>query len=173
MPSRRAAAARSVNRLRVIEEDSSRKAYTGDNPITGAEWKQARQSFGHSQAVFGHYLSVHANTVAKRERDEQSFAHPRMARLALEQFKIDIRNQQMNYRFTPITGKEWQAYIDALEMTVEQFASEIDAHPITVSKWLKDEVVFPHANLARLGIRRLFSLHHKTIPSTHPPLKRG
>jgi hypothetical protein len=96
--------------------------------------------------------------VARRERDEQDFAHPRLARLAIAQHRIDISSGVINYSSAPITGVDWQGYLDGLEMSVEQFGREVDAHPITVSKWLKDEVGFPHPNMGRLAARRLYAL---------------
>ena len=162
MRSRRAMMARNAPHLTGHAGEKSRKTYTGDNPTTGEEWKRARNSFGYTQAVFGHYFSIHPNTVARRERDEQDFAHPRLARLAIAQHRLDIGIGVINYDSSPITGAEWQAYLDGLQMTPEQFGAEIDAHPITISKWLKGKVEFPHPNIGRLAVRRLYVL--KAIP---------
>jgi DNA-binding transcriptional regulator YiaG len=165
MRSRRTMIARNTPHLTGQAGEKSRKAYTGNNPIMGEEWKQARNSFGYTQTVFGHYFSVHPNTVAKRERDEQDFAHPRLARLAIAQHRSDISSGVTNYNSAPITGAEWRAYLDGLEITPEQFGAEIDAHSITVSKWLKGEVEFPHPNMARLAVRRLYALRGILFPS--------
>lgn len=158
MRSRRAMAARATRHLLSQEGERRRKAYTGGNPITGEEWKRARLGFGYTQAVFGHYFSIHPNTVAKRERDEQDFAHPRLARLAIAQHRTEISGGVVAHDSAPITGAEWQAYLDGLGMNAEQFGGEVDAHQTTVVKWLNDEVEFPHPNMARLSVRRLYTL---------------
>lgn len=154
--------ARTAPHLAGRTEEKSRKAYTGDTPITGEEWKQARNSFGYTQVIFGYYLSVHPNTVARRERDEQDFAHPRLARLAIAQHRTDIINGVINFDSSLIMGEEWRTYIDDLGMTPEQFGAAVDAHPITVLKWVKEAVEFLHPNMGRLAARRLYAL--KEIP---------
>ena len=168
MKSRRSAAAHSVTRKRVLEEDFSRKAYTGDNPITGDEWRRERETCGYTQAVFGYYMGTHPNTVAKRERDEQVFSHPRLARLAIEQLKLDIKTGQVFYNNSPITGAEWQTYMGGLEMDADMFGIAIDAHPITVSRWIEESVPFQHPTMARLAMRKLYALHHQPFPIFRP-----
>lgn len=142
-----------------------RKAYTGDNPIRGAEWKRARERFRYTQAEFGVVLGVHWNTVARRERDEAVFAHPALARLAIEQHAEDLRIGRFEANEgVPISGAEWKVYREGLGMSPTEFGQSLDAHVSTVSDWEGDIAVFPHGNMARLAARRVYALRALPFP---------
>lgn len=162
MRSRRARIARLTTQLQ-SQAHRTRKSYTGSNPMTGEEWKRARLRFQYTQAGFGEVFDTHWNTVARRERDEAVFAHPNMARLAIEQHANDLRAGR---RDVPeqmlISGAEWRIYREGLEMSPAEFGEALDAHVSTVIDWEGDVTQFPHAGLARLAIRRLYNL--KGIP---------
>lgn len=140
-----------------------RKVYTGNNPITGPEWKRARILFRYTQAEFGTVFGIHWNTVARRERGEQEFTHPAMARLAIQQHREDLRagagSPGDNF---PISGAEWRVYREGLEMSPAEFGAAVDAHVSTVTDWEGDMSAFQHPNMARLAVRRLYNL--KDIP---------
>jgi DNA-binding transcriptional regulator YiaG len=170
MRSRRATIARIAGHLQSSSAEP-RKVYTGDNPITGYEWKRARQRFRYTQAEFGAVFGVHWNTVARRERDEAAFAHPAMARLALEQHAEDLRTGRMEINEgVPISGAEWKVYREGLSMSPTEFGQALDAHVSTVSDWEGDVAIFQHGNMARLAVRRLYAL--KGIPFPVVKIKR-
>lgn len=164
MRSRRATIARIVAHLQSSNE-GSRKVYTGNNPITGSEWKRARERFRYTQAEFGAVFGVHWNTVARRERDEAVFAHPALARLALEQHAEDLRSGRIEVNEgVPISGAEWRVYREGLEMSLTEFGRVLDSHVSTVNDWEGDVAVFQHGNMARLALRRLYALRGITFP---------
>lgn len=170
MRSRRATIARIAAHLQGNQQ-KSRKAYTGDNPVRGAEWKRARERFRYTQAEFGAVLDVHWNTVARRERDEAVFAHPALARLAIEQHAEDLRAGRHEVsEGVPISGAEWRVYREGLGMSLTEFGQALDVHVSTVAAWEGDVTVFPHGNMARLAIRRLYAL--KGIPFPIVKIKR-
>ncbi|HWS87334.1 MAG TPA: hypothetical protein VN282_10235 [Pyrinomonadaceae bacterium] len=158
MRSRRAIIARVAAHLQ-----GPRKAYTGDNPIRGPEWKRARERFRYTQAELGTVFDVHWNTVARRERGEAMFAHPALARLAIEQHAEDLRAGRIEANEgVPISGAEWKVYREGLGMSLTEFGQALDAHISTISDWEGDVSVFQHGNMRRLAVRRLYAL--KGIP---------
>lgn len=158
MRSRRATIARVAAHLQG-GQGKRRKAYTGDNPIRGPEWKRARERFRYTQAEFGAVFDVHWNTVARRERDEAVFAHPALARLALEQHAEDLRSGRVEVNEgVPISGAEWKVYREGLGMSLTEFGQALDTHVSTISSWEGDVALFQHGNMARLAIRRLYAL---------------
>jgi DNA-binding transcriptional regulator YiaG len=170
MKSRRATIARVAGHLQRPDE-KPRKVYTGDNPITGIEWKRARQRFRYTQAEFGAVFGVHWNTVARRERDEAAFSHPAMARLALEQHAEDLRSGYIEInKGAPISGAEWRVYREGLWMSPTEFGRALDTHVSTVSDWEGDVATFQHGNMARLAVRRLYAL--KGIPFPVSKIRR-
>jgi DNA-binding transcriptional regulator YiaG len=164
MRSRRAAIARLTPHLQSPNE-RPRKVYSGDNPITGSEWKRARQRFRYTQAEFGAVFGVHWNTVARRERDEAVFAHPALARLAIEQHAEDLRSDRFEVNEgAPISGAEWRVYREGLGMSPTEFGRALDSHVSTVNDWEGDVAVFQHGNMARLAVRRLYALRGIPFP---------
>jgi DNA-binding transcriptional regulator YiaG len=162
MRSRRATIARIAAHLQGNQE-KPRKAYTGDNPIRGYEWKRAREHFRYTQAEFGAVFGVHWNTVARRERDEAVFAHPALARLALVQHAEDLRTGRLTVpESAPISGAEWRLYREGLGMSPSKFGQALDAHVSTIAAWEGDVAIFQHGSMARLAVRRLYAL--KGIP---------
>lgn len=148
-----------------------RKVYSGNNPITGSEWKRARQRFRYTQAEFGAVFDVHWNTVARRERDEAVFAHPALGRLAIEQHAEDLRAGHCEEpEQAPISGAEWRVYREGLRMSPTEFGQALDAHVSTITDWEGDVAAFQHGNMARLAIRRLYAL--KGIPFPNLRIKR-
>jgi DNA-binding transcriptional regulator YiaG len=170
MRSRRATIARIAAHLQ-SSNGKSRKVYTGNNPIIGSEWKRARLRFRYTQAEFGTVFDVHWNTVARRERDESAFAHPALARLALEQHADDLRTSRFEVNEgVPISGAEWRVYREGLGMSPTEFGQALDAHVSTIASWEGDVAVFQHGNMARLALRRLYAL--KGIPFPVVKIKR-
>jgi DNA-binding transcriptional regulator YiaG len=168
--SRRAKIGRVAAHLQGLKE-KPRKAYTGDTPIRGCEWKRARERFRYTQAEFAAVLDVHWNTVARRERDEAVFAHPALARLAIEQHAEDLRvGHHESTEHVPISGAEWRVYREGLGMSSTEFGQALDAHVSTISDWEGDVAVFQHGNMARLAVRRLYAL--KGIPFPAVKIKR-
>lgn len=164
MRSRRATIARLTPHLQSPNE-SPRKVYSGDNPVTGSEWKRARQRFRYTQAEFGAIFGVHWNTVARRERDEATFAHPALARLAIEQHVEDLRTGRAEVNEgVQIGGAEWRVYREGLGMSLTEFGQALDAHASTVADWESDVAVFQHSNMARLALRRLYNLKGILFP---------
>lgn len=170
MKSRRARIARLASHLQ-DRGGKPRKVYTGNNPITGYEWKVARQRFRYTQAEFGAVFDIHWNTVARRERDEAAFAHPAMARLALDQHAEDLRTGRLEiHERVPISGAEWRVYREGLGMSATEFGQALDAHVSTITDWEGDVASFQHGNMARLAARRLYAL--KGIPFPVVKIKR-
>lgn len=167
MKSRRARIARLAPALHKRPGEEPRKVHSGDNPIEGWEWKNARTQMRYTQRELGEALDIHWNTVARRERDEQSFAHPAMARLALMQMWLDYRANVSRDMppGVPISGAEWRVYREGLGMTVTEFGAALDSHTSTVSDWEGDVVSFQHPNLARLAARMLFTKAGIPFPS--------
>jgi DNA-binding transcriptional regulator YiaG len=164
MRSRRATIARIAGHLQSSNE-GPRKVYSGDNPITGSEWKRARQRFRYTQTEFGAVFGVHWNTVARRERDEAVFAHPALARLAIEQHAEDLRSGRSEVNEgVPISGAEWKVYREGLRMSPTEFGQVLNAHVSTVTDWEGDVAVFQHGNMARLAVRRLYALRGIPFP---------
>jgi DNA-binding transcriptional regulator YiaG len=155
MKSRRSQVASSL----LLQETRSvrRKAYTGNLPITGEEWQHARLRFGYTQREFGDVINTHSNTVARWERDEIDFPHPKMARLAIAQHSADIREgRTIVMERISISGAEWKLYRESLGMSQIDFGDALDAHVSTIEKWEGDTTEFPHPNMARLAIRKLY-----------------
>jgi DNA-binding transcriptional regulator YiaG len=164
MRSRRATIARLAAHLKSSSVEP-RKVYTGNNPIMGSEWKRARLRFRYTQAEFGTVFGVHWNTVARRERDEATFTHPALARLALEQHAEDLRIGRIEVNESvPISGAEWRVYREGLGMSPTEFGQTLDAHVSTISDWEGDVAIFQHGNMARLAVRRLYALRGIPFP---------
>lgn len=106
-----------------------------------------------------------------RERDESIFAHPALARLAIEQHAEDLRTGRIEVNEgVPISGAEWRLYREGLGMSPTEFSQAFDAHVSTISDWEGDVAVFQHGNMARLAVRRLYAL--KGIPFPVVNIKR-
>jgi DNA-binding transcriptional regulator YiaG len=164
MRSRRATIARIAAHLQGSDE-KPRKVYTGNNPITGDEWRKVRQHFRYTQAEFGTVFDIHWNTVARRERDEAVFAHPALARLAIEQHEEDLRTGRAEVNEgVPISGAEWRVYREGLGMSLSEFGQALDAHVSTVNDWECDVAIFQHGKMARLAVRRLYALRGIPFP---------
>lgn len=134
-----------------------RKAYTGHSPITGEEWKRARLRFDFTQREFGAVLDAHWNSVARWEQDEMEFPHPQMAHLAIVQLAEDLREGRyiLSERI-PISAVEWRLYREGLGVGLTEFGKALDANASTVANWEGSITVFPHPNMARFVIRRLY-----------------
>jgi DNA-binding transcriptional regulator YiaG len=168
--SRRARVGRVAAHLQALHE-KPRKTYTGNNPIRGSEWKSARRHFRYTQAEFGAVFDVHWNTVARRERDEGVFAHPALARLAIEQHAEDLRAGRCEApESISISGAEWRVYREGLSMSPTEFGEALDTHVSTVAAWEGDVAIFQHGNMARLAVRRLYTV--RGIPFPNVKIKR-
>ena len=70
----------------------------------------------------------------------------------------------------PISGAEWKIYREGLGMSPAEFGEALDAHVGTITEWEGDVTQFPHTNMARLAVRRLYAL--KGIPFPVIKIKR-